>query len=416
MSLFFVALLIASVIFELWLDRRQISFVTRHRDSVPAAFADRVTLAEHQRACDYTVAKVKAGAIADILQAVLTGLLAYAGGFALLYRTVISLAGNGYPGTLCLVAGFVLLSALLDLPLDIYRTFVIEATFGFNRTSRRTYVIDKLKVVALGAVIGAALIWVIDLAMRHTGTSWWIWSWAIWAAFSIVSIFAVKFIAPLFNKYEPVDAGLLRTKLEHILSKTGFRSNGIFRMDGSKRSAHANAYFTGLGATKRIVLFDTLIDKLDADEIEAVIAHELGHFKHGHIRKRLGFIFAASFFAFAVLGWLSGQAWFYAVFRLPATTFTEMPVTILLLFMMLSPSVTGWFTGIFNFFSRRDEFQADAFASSQSDWHHLASALVKLQRDNASALAPDPIYSAIHHSHPTVAQRIARLEAAACAT
>lgn len=412
MTIFFVALLIASVLFELWLGRRQISFVTRHRDTVPAAFVSRVTLEDHQRSCDYTVAKARTGALADVLHAILIGLMAYAGGFALLYRSVVAAAGDGYLGTLCVVAGFLLISALLDLPIDIYRTFVIEARFGFNRTSKRTYVIDKLKVVALSAVIGAALIWIIDLAMRHTGTSWWVWSWGIWAAFSIISIFAVKFIAPLFNKYEPLDAGLLRTRLEQILSKTGFRSNGIFKVDGSKRSAHANAYFTGLGSTKRIVLFDTLIDKLDTDEIEAVIAHELGHFKHGHIRKRLGFIFAASFIVFAVLGWLSGQAWFYGVFHLPPTTFAEMPVTILLLFMMLSPSVTGWFTGIFNFFSRRDEFQADAFASSQSDWHHLASALVKLQRDNASALAPDPIYSAIHHSHPTVAQRIARLEGA----
>jgi STE24 endopeptidase len=415
MVVFFVALLIAAVLFELWLGQRQISFVTRHRGAVPAAFANRVTLEEHQRACDYTVAKAKTGAIADILQGIVIGLMAYAGGFALLYRSVISITGGGYPGTLCLVGGFLLLSSLLDLPLDIYRTFVLEARFGFNRTTKRLYIIDKLKMLALATVIGSALIWIVDLAMRHTGASWWVWSWGIWAAFSIISVFAVKFIAPLFNKYEPLDAGLLRSRLEAVMSKTGFRSNGIFKVDGSRRSAHANAYFTGFGSTKRIVLFDTLIDKLDTDEIEAVIAHELGHFKHGHIRKRLGFIFAASFVVFAILGWLSGQSWFYEVFRLQPTAFDEMPVTILLLFMMLSPSVTGWFSGIFNFFSRRDEFQADAFASSQSDWHHLASALVKLQRDNASALAPDPIYSAIHHSHPTVAQRIARLEASAYA-
>ncbi|HVI89339.1 MAG TPA: M48 family metallopeptidase, partial [Dongiaceae bacterium] len=276
----------------------------------------------------------------------------------------------------------------------------------------RTFVLDRAKALMLTVAIGAPLIWLVDYAMQHTSGLWWLYAWAIWMAVNVIAIFALKFIAPLFNKYEKLDADLLRTRLEALLQKCGFRSSGIFKVDGSKRSAHANAYFTGFGAVKRIVLFDTLLEQLDTDEIEAVIAHELGHFKHGHLQKRFLTLAVGSFVMLAVLGWLAGQDWFYGIFALQKSLFTEMPVTVLLLFFMVSPAVTGWFRAGFNHLSRRDEFQADAFAAKMSNAGDLAQALLKLQRSNATALAQDPLYMAVHHSHPSVEERIGRLKMA----
>ncbi len=426
MTAVFIALTLAALCFDLWLDRRQVGFVRRHRGAVPAAFAGKVTLAEHHRASDYTIAKVKLGALMLIANGVFVLLMAYAGGFAWLYRLIsgavvpaASAQFGAYPGaylgTLALLGAFLLLSSLIDLPFDLYRNFVLEARFGFNRMTWRIYVLDRIKAGILGIVIGAPVIWLIDLAMRHTGALWWLYAWGIWMAVNIGAIFLMKFVAPLFNKYEPLDAGLLRARLEAMLAKCGFRSNGIFKVDGSKRSAHANAYFTGFGAVKRIVLFDTLMEKLSTEEIEAVIAHELGHFRRGHLKRRLLILAAGSFLMLALLGWLAGQDWFYRVFSLPPSLFAEMPVALLVIFMLVAPAATGWFRAAFNHLSRRDEFEADAFAAEMSDGGHLAAALLKLQQSNATALAQDPLYAAVHHSHPTVEERIGRLSGFAAA-
>lgn len=419
----FAFLTLAAIAFDLWLDWRQIAFVRRHEGEIPAAFVGKVTLDQHRRASAYTIAKAKLESAYLAANGLFVLLMAYAGGFALLYHLIsahlistqlistgpVSDATAGYLGSLALVGCFLVLSGLVDLPFDLYKNFVIEERFGFNRMTIRTYVADKVKAACLAAVIGAPLVWIIDFAMRHAGGLWWLYAWAILMVFNVGAIFAIKFIAPLFNKYEPLDAGLLRARLEAMLTKCGFRSNGIFKVDGSKRSTHANAYFTGFGAVKRIVLFDTLLEKLDTDEIEAVIAHELGHFKHGHIRKRLLLMAVVSFIMLGLLGWLSGEDWFYRVFSLDRSLFAEMPVGLLLLFMMVAPAVTGWFRVGFNHLSRRDEFEADAFAARMSDGAHLAQALLKLQQNNAATLTPDPIYSAVHHSHPTIEERIGRL-------
>jgi len=420
MTAVFVFLTLAAIAFDLWLDRRQIAYVRKHEAALPAAFSGKVTLDQHRRASAYTIAKAKLESAYLAANGLFVLLMAYAGGFALLYHLIsarlastefASAATAGYLGSLALAGCFLILSGLVDLPFDLYKNFVIEERFGFNRMTVRTYVTDKVKAACLAAVIGAPLVWIIDFAMRHAGGLWWLYAWAILMVFNVGAIFALKFIAPLFNKYEPLDAGLLRARLEAMLTKCGFRSNGIFKVDGSKRSTHANAYFTGFGAVKRIVLFDTLLEKLDTDEIEAVIAHELGHFKHGHIRKRLLMMAVVSFAMLGLLGWLSGEDWFYGIFSLDGSLFAEMPVGLLLLFMMVAPAVTGWFRVGFNHLSRRDEFEADAFAARMSDGAHLAQALLKLQQNNAATLTPDPIYSAVHHSHPTIEERIGRLGA-----
>jgi len=408
MTLVFLVLTLAAIAFDLWLDRRQIAYLRRHGGSVPAAFAGKVSLEEHQRASTYAIAKAKLEALSLATNGLFVILMAYAGGFALLYGEV-STRFTGYPGTLVLVGAFMVLSGLIDLPFGLYRNFVLEERFGFNRMTFRTFILDRLKGLGLTIVIGAPLLWLIDYAMRHAGGLWWLYAWAIWMAVNVIAVFAMKFVAPLFNKYEKLDADLLRHRLEALLQKCGFRSSGIFKVDGSKRSAHANAYFTGFGAVKRIVLFDTLLEQLDNDEIEAVIAHELGHFKHGHLQKRFTILAVSSFAMLALLGWLAGQDWFYRVFSLQQSLFTEMPVAVLLLFFMVSPFVTGWLRAGFNHLSRRDEFQADAFAAKMSNAGDLAQALMKLQRNNATALAQDPLYMAVHHSHPSVEERIGRL-------
>ncbi|HVJ40420.1 MAG TPA: M48 family metallopeptidase [Dongiaceae bacterium] len=413
MTAVLIFLTLAAIGFDLWLDWRQIAFVRKHEAAIPTSFIGKVTLEEHRRASAYTIAKAKLEGAYLAVNGLFVLLMAYAGGFALLYRLIsaqpISAALGGYIGSLALIGCFVILSALVDLPFGLYRSFVLEERFGFNRMTMGTFVADKVKAACLAVAIGVPLVWIIDFAMRHTGALWWLYAWAIWMIFNVAAIFAIKFIAPLFNKYEPLDAAPLRARLEAMLTKCGFRSNGIFKVDGSKRSAHANAYFTGFGAVKRIVLFDTLLEKLDTDEIEAVIAHELGHFKHGHIRKRLLMMAAVSFAMLGLLGWLSGQAWFYGIFSLQPSLFTEMPVGLLVIFMLVAPAITGWFRVGFNHLSRRDEFEADAFAARMSNGDHLAKALLKLQQSNATALAPDPVYSAVHHSHPTIEERIGRL-------
>jgi STE24 endopeptidase len=400
----------AAFLFERWLDRRQIRYVAAHRDQVPAAFAGRIGLEDHQKAADYTIAKLRLGMKRDIVEAVLSGVLLVGGGFALLQSGIAAAFGTGVVGSLVLAGALALIFAAISIPFDYVATFSIEQRFGFNRSSRALFFADLAKSVLLTIVFMVPLVLAIDTAARRLGAAWWIAVWFILVAFNVLALLVVPtFVMPLFNKFEPLADEGLKARIEALARRCGFRATGVFKMDGSKRSGHGNAFFTGIGPAKRIVLFDTLLETLAPGEVEAVLAHEIGHFRLRHIVKRILASLAVSLALLAILGWLSRQAWFYEGFGLDPTVATEMPVAGLLLFLLLVPPASTWFRIVPSHVSRRHEFEADAYAARHSKAGDLASALLKLQRDNAATLTPDPIYSAVNHSHPTIGQRIARL-------
>jgi STE24 endopeptidase len=309
-----------------------------------------------------------------------------------------------------LVAIIALVSALVFLPLAYVETFSIEEKFGFNRTTRKLFFVDLAKSVALAMLFATPLVLAADYAMRQLGSWWWVAVWGIFLAFNVLALLIVPtFIMPLFNRFEPLDDQVLNVRIEALMNRCGFHAKGIYRMDGSKRSSHGNAYFTGFGPSKRIVLFDTLLDRLTPEEIEAVLAHELGHFKLRHVLRRAVASFVISFLVLAFLGWLFRESSFYEDFGIDPAIAHDMPLTGLVLFFLLFPLVSTWFRAIPNHVSRRHEFEADSYAASHADGRQLAAALIKLHRDNASTLTPDPIYAAVNHSHPSAAQRIARL-------
>jgi STE24 endopeptidase len=402
--------IVASLLFEIWLDRRQIRHVLAHREQVPPAFQDAVSVEEHQKAAAYTAAKRRLGMKRDVAGAVLSFVLLVCGGFALIHAAVVATLGTGYAASLVLVGIIALIGALVSLPFDYRETFSIEQRFGFNRTTRKLFAIDLAKSVALTILFMTPLVLAVDFAMRQLGAWWWLAVWGIFVAFNVLALLIVPaFIIPLFNKLEPLDDAALKARIAALMERCGFRARGVFRMDGSKRSSHGNAFFTGLGPSKRIVLFDTLLEKLTPEEIEAVLAHELGHFRLRHIAKRMVVYFGISLALLAFLGWLAGQAWFYRGFGIDPATARAMPLTGLLLFLLVFPLVSKWFRAVSSHFSRAHEFEADAYAAQQADARELASALIKLHRDNASTLTPDTIYSAVNDSHPSAAQRIARL-------
>ena len=406
------AAIIASFLFELWLDRRQIRHVLAHRQSVPPAFHGSVSLEEHQKAAAYTVAKRRFGVKREAAGAVLSLLLLAGGGFAFIHSTVATTVGTGYVGSLVLVAVIALIGGLISLPFDYHETFSIEERFGFNRTTRRLFFIDLGKSVALAILLMAPLVLAADYAMRQLGAWWWLALWGIFVAFNVLALLIVPtLIMPLFNKFEPLEDGTLKARIEALMARCGFHSKGVYRMDGSRRSSHGNAFFTGLGPSKRIVLFDTLLEKLTREEIVAVLAHELGHFKLRHVLRRALAYFGVSLLILAFLGWLFRETWLYQGFGIDPAIARDMPLTGMLLFFLVFPLVSTWFRAIPNQLSRRQEFEADSYAASNADPKELASALVKLHRDNASTLTPDPIYAAVNHSHPSAAQRIARLAA-----
>jgi STE24 endopeptidase len=406
-----VALAIAAAfLFEAWLDRRQIRYVTAHRDQVPAAFAGRISLEDHQKAADYTIAKTRFGMKRDIAGALLDIVLLVGGGFALLQSGIAAAFGTGAVGSLALAGALALIFAAVSIPFDYVATFSIEERFGFNRTTKALFFTDLVKSVLVTIAFMIPLVLAVDYAARQLGEAWWIAVWGILVAFNVLALLIVpSFVMPLFNKFEPLADEGLKARIETLARRCGFRAKGVFKMDGSKRSGHGNAFFTGIGPAKRIVLFDTLLEKLAPGEIEAVLAHEIGHFRLRHILKRMLASLVVSLVLLAILGWLSRQSWFYEGFRLDPTVARDMPLAGLLLFALLLPLATKWFRMIPSYFSRVHEFEADAYAARHSDANDLASALVKLQRDNAATLTPDPIYSTVNHSHPTVAQRIARL-------
>ena len=377
---------------------------------MPTEFASKVTLAEHQKAADYTIAKLRLGVLENGVSAIILIAFTLLGGLEILNLSLLQLLGEGVTQQIALLVSIVLISGVIDLPFSWYKQFYLEERFGFNRMTKKLFFSDMFKGIAVGGAIGIPLLWVVLTLMLKAGDLWWIWAWAVLSIFSLLMqwIFPT-FIAPLFNKFEALEDGPLKNQIEALLARCDFASQGLFVMDGSKRSAHGNAFFAGMGKAKRIVFFDTLIEKLNAGEVEAVLAHELGHFKCKHIRKRLIVSFALSFVTFALLGWISTQVWFYTDLGVMPNLNGYNGGLALALFMLVSPVFSFFLTPLGSLASRKHEYEADNFAAEKSSANDLISALVKLYQDNASTLTPDPIYTAFYSSHPPAPLRIANL-------
>jgi STE24 endopeptidase len=387
--------------------------VAAHRGRVPAAFAGTVSLAAHQKAADYTLAKGRFGLLSTAIgTAVVIGWTLLGGLDALnaALRDTLLPQWGALPYQLALLAAFALVSSLIELPLDWYATFRIEQRFGFNRMSLRLWLLDLLKGAAVGVVVGVPLAALILWIMGESGGLWWLWAWLAWVAFNLVLLgLYPTVIAPLFNKFEPLADEALKARVQALMARCGFAAKGLFVMDGSRRSAHANAYFTGLGASKRVVFFDTLLQRLSAGEVEAVLAHELGHFRHRHVQQRMIGIFGISLAALALLGWLAGNAAFYAGLGVAPNLAAPNDALALLLFLLAMPAFAFFIAPLLAQVSRRHEFQADAYACAQADGGDLAGALLKLHEDNAATLTPDPLYVRFYYSHPPASERLAAL-------
>lgn len=412
-SYVFVLALAGAIGLQWWLNLRQLRHIATYRAEVPPAFADKISLPAHQKAADYTSDKVRLGQLELLYSSVLLLVWTLGGGLNLLDSTWSHWLSNPIWHGVAFVISMMLIGSLLDLPFAIYRTFVIETRYGFNRTTLKLFVTDLVKGIVLTLAIGTPLLWVVLWLMGSAGELWWLYVWAVWMGFSMLMLFVYPtWIAPLFNKFAPLEDPTLRERIENLLSRCGFTSKGIFVMDGSKRSSHGNAYFTGLGDNKRIVFFDTLLKSLQAEEIEAVLAHELGHFKRKHIQKHILAMAGMSLLGLALLGYLAQQAWFYQGLgiQLAGIQLASPPMHVALVLFMLLVSIFGvYFQPLLAYFSRRHEFEADDFAAKQSNAQDLIRALVKLYEENASTLTPDPLYSAFHDSHPPAPVRIAHL-------
>ena len=408
-SIVFVFFVLVTTGTRLWLSSRHLFHVIARRHDVPAQFAERISLEAHQKAADYTVAKVRFARL-ELMAGVLI-LMAFTlfGGLQAISQLVFSLTGGGMVYQLVLIAAVAVLSGLLDLPFAYYRQFVLEEKFGFNKMTPGLFFLDALKRSLLGTVIGLPLLWIVLSLMGKAGHAWWFYAWLIWCTVQIAMLVLYPtVIAPLFNRFTPLEDVSLRERVDQLLQRTGFTAKGLFVMDGSKRSSHGNAYFSGFGAAKRIVFFDTLLTRLSPPEIEAVLAHELGHFKCRHILKRMLVIFSLSLALLALLGYLKNQAWFYAGLGVdPATGRSD--AMALVLFALVLPLLTFFLSPLSSFTSRKHEYEADAFAVQATNAKDMASALVKLYEDNAATLTPDPLYSAFYDSHPPAALRVGRL-------
>lgn len=391
---------------RLLLAGRQIRHVRAHRDAVPAEFAERIALASHQKAADYTIDRTRTGMLGTAIEAAVLLAFTLGGGLAWLHDFW-SARLDGLSYGVVMIFSLTFISGLIDLPLSLYRQFVIEARYGFNRMSFRLFFTDLAKQTLLGVAIGTPVILAILWLMGAMGERWWLWVWLFWSAFNLLLMFIYPtWIAPLFNKFAPLADGEMKTRIEALLSRCGFRSSGLFVMDGSKRSSHGNAYFTGFGDNKRIVFFDTLLSRLQPGEVEAVLAHELGHFRRRHIIKRMVVMFASSLAFLWLLGQLIDAPWFYAGLGVPEGN----TALALILFFLVVPVFTFPLSPLMSHFSRRHEFEADAYAAEHAAAGDLVHALVKLYDDNASTLTPDPLHSLFYDSHPPAAQRIARLQ------
>jgi STE24 endopeptidase len=408
-TLAFLAALALATATRIWLALRHIRHVTAHRERVPPEFAASVPLAAHQKAADYTGARTRLGIVDALVSAAVLLAFTLGGGLEWLYDAWARLfEAGGYGHGIALILSVGAISGLVDLPFSIYRTFVIEARFGFNRMTPALFVADLAKSTALGLAIGVPLLAAVLWLMARMGSLWWLYVWLTWVGFNLVMLVAYPtLIAPLFNKFTPLADETLKERIERLLAKCGFRSKGLFVMDGSKRSSHGNAYFTGFGAAKRIVFFDTLLTRLAPAEVEAVLAHELGHFKRHHVWKRVAWLFLASLGFLALLGYLIGEPWFYDGLGVGR----QSTAVALVLFFMVVPVFTFLLAPIGSVYSRKHEYEADAYAARHSSGADLVRALVKLYQDNAATLTPDPVHSAFYDSHPPAALRIARLQA-----
>lgn len=410
-SLVFLTLLALTTGMRVWLALRQLRHVAAHRATVPAEFAERIDLADHQKAADYSRAKIRLGIIELTVDALLLLLFTFGGllfAFDQFWRDIF--AGAGYTYGLALFASVSVAGFCVSLPFSLYRTFSLEARFGFNKMTPGLYVADLLKQLLLTVLIGVPLLLAVLWLMGAMGERWWLYVWAAWLGFNLlVLLLYPTFIAPLFNKFTPLAEGEMKTRIEALLARCGFASSGLFVMDGSKRSAHGNAYFTGFGRAKRIVFFDTLLDKLAPGEVEAVLAHELGHYQHRHVWKRIAVMAALSLALLWLLGQVIDQPWFYEGLNVGTGETAQNTAMALILFSLVLPVFTFPFTPLMSWLSRRHEFEADAYAARQANGNELIAALVKLYRDNAATLTPDPLFSLFYDSHPPASQRIAHL-------
>ena len=410
----FALALLSSLAIKYWLLTRQNKHVSLHRPSVPSAFASVISLPDHQKAADYTLAKSKVALWDLALETFLLLAWTLLGGLNALNQMLLQVLGPGLWQEVCVILCFMAMGALINLPLSWYQTFVIESKFGFNNSTLKLWLVDLLKATLLGAVIGIPLISVILWVMQSGGFYWWIWAWAILVGFQLLMIWiAPNYLMPLFNKFTPLEDESLKARISQLMDRSGFKAKGFFVMDGSKRSAHSNAFFTGIGSSKRVVFFDTLLKQLSADEMEAVLAHELGHFKHKHIVKMMAINFLTTLLGFAALGWIMQQTWFYTGLGVtPNLGLGDAPhnnALALLLFTLVVPLVSFLLSPISSARSRSQEFESDAYAMQQANANALKSALLKLYQDNASTLTPDPWFVRFYYSHPPASERLSRM-------
>ena len=409
----FCALLVGTLLTRLWLASRHIRHVAQHRAAVPAPFDTTIDLAAHQKAADYTIAKTRFGLLDTAWDGALLVGWTLLGGLHALNQRWLDWIGPGLWQQLAVIGSFVAIGGLLSLPLGWWQTFRLEAQFGFNRTSLGLWLADMAKGAVVAALIGGPIAALVLWLMNSAGTYWWLWAWGVWMVFNLtLMVVYPTVIAPLFNRFEPLQDEALTQRVTALMQRCGFSASGLFVMDGSRRSAHANAYFTGFGAAKRVVFFDTLLKQLSADEIDAVLAHELGHYKHRHIVSRLVMMFAVSLGGFALLGWLSSQVWFYTGLGVLPAMDSANSALALLLFLLVVPLLSYFLSPLMAQLSRKHEFEADAYAKAQTNADHLTSALLKLYQDNASTLTPDPWYVRFYYSHPPASERLSRLRAA----
>lgn len=393
---------------RVWLGSRHISHILAARGSVPEQFADRISLHAHQRAADYSVTRTRFGRLALAIEIVVLLAFTLGGGLQALHDFWSPQLQGVWYGV-ALIVSVMAISGLIDLPLSLYMQFVIEERFGFNRMTLRLFIVDLIKQLALGLVIGTPVLLAVLWLMAQMGERWWLYVWLFWCAFNLLILFVYPtWIAPLFNSFTPLEDAALKERIEALLSRCGFSSSGLFVMDGSKRSAHGNAYFTGFGRTKRIVFFDTLLGKLQPEEVEAVLAHELGHFHHRHIVKRIVLIFGTTLILLFALGQLMQTDWFYTGLGVSGDDAHNTAMALILFFLTV-PVFTFLTTPLASLLSRRHEFEADRYAASHASAPDLVKALVKLYEDNAATLTPDPLHSLFYDSHPPAALRIARL-------
>jgi STE24 endopeptidase len=406
-----VGALLTNVLLKLWLNARQVRHVAQHRGDVPKAFANQISLNDHQKAADYTLAKAKVAQIDMLIDAAVLVGWTLMGGLSALNATILSYMSPGLWQQVVLVLAFTLVGGLLNLPLSLYQTFVLEQKFGFNKMTWKLWLSDSLKGLVLGLVLGVPLIAMVLWLMQAGGVYWWFWTWCalvFWQLFLMA--IAPNVIMPLFNQFTPLEDDDLKTRVNALMQRAGFTAKGFFVMDGSKRSAHSNAFFTGFGASKRVVFFDTLLKQLTPSEMEAVLAHELGHFKHRHIFKMMATSFVTTLLGLALLGFASQQIWFYTGLGVMPNLTGGNEAVALLLFMLVVPVFTFLLAPVSSWRSRVQEYEADAYAVSQTPAADLSSALLKLYQDNASTLTPDPWYVKFYYSHPPASLRLARMQ------